>query len=333
MFSILEELPVRPRKAFTLIELLVVIAIIAILIGLILPAIQNIRERAARLRCTNNLKQLALAAHHYHSDRESLPPGLDLGTSGRPASNVFTSLLRYLDQDNAYSAWEAATFNGPSTKPLPVIKTLMCPKDTISNGTDPQTGSGMTSYGGNGGWRTFDPDQASNDGVFHSIGRGLSVYPAVSPVAFRDITDGLTQTFLFGERVHFDPNHETFVDHFEGQLPQIVSMARLGLWGNVSNKYAAADVMMSAFAPMGYMVPDVYENHKYMSPPVEMAQQYLYYLDRRLCSFASNHAPGGANFAFCDGSVRFIKGSVPFDTFKWMCIRNDGNTINFDRFD
>src|SRR5262245_23336850 len=115
------------RHSFTLIELLVVIAIIAILIGLILPAVQKAREAAARSQCSNNLKQLGLAVHNFHDVNARLPSSY-LNSPRNPPWSHFASLLPYIEQDNLYK--EADVPNGPVSSYLIVeIKTLLCSSD------------------------------------------------------------------------------------------------------------------------------------------------------------------------------------------------------------
>jgi prepilin-type N-terminal cleavage/methylation domain-containing protein/prepilin-type processing-associated H-X9-DG protein len=186
----------QTRKAFTLIELLVVIAIIAILIGLLLPAVQKVREAAARAKCQNNLKQIALACHNYESALGALPPGRN------PASpTLFTGaggwtyrLLPYIEQGPLYDNCQR-DFGGNIGTP---VSLYFCPSDprgdvTGKGGTTVGTRtSGLTWYVGVTG-ATYNPDGTV------PAGQG-GIFDPPKTVRVTDVTDGMSNTLMIGER-------------------------------------------------------------------------------------------------------------------------------------
>jgi prepilin-type N-terminal cleavage/methylation domain-containing protein/prepilin-type processing-associated H-X9-DG protein len=319
------------RRAFTLIELLVVIAIIAVLVGLLLPAVQKVREAANRISCTNNLKQIALAAHNYHDTYGRFPGGVYLNPGpfslGPRAQGytVFVALLPFIEQDNLYALWNFTTpiLNGQQSATVPnppaatVLKTLICPSDQIPENPRPAAKHppgvylwGITSYGGNGGTQSYP--NASLDGIFFAVGPGSS--PVLKSVRMADVTDGLSNTLLFGERYHLDANFDELVSPVPSSLSTDL-VAGYGWWGSPTPE-AVADVTESAFAPLNYLVPNPL-------PPGVTSQQAV---NLRICAWGSGHT-GGANFALGDGSVRFIDNSIPQTTLAWLSTRAGGEVI------
>ncbi len=179
----------RRRSAFTLVELLVVIAIIGVLVALLLPAVQAARAAGHRAQCSSNLRQLGLAAHLYHDTHNKFPPGVyQMSFSGAPrfrGLTLFVHLLPYLEQRNLAQSWDRVnpltnTAGGFKSNTATVLPTLICPADVIlENPVDSGSGRwyGLTSYGGNGGSRSYDPQFATNDGIFFVIGPGSQTAP------------------------------------------------------------------------------------------------------------------------------------------------------------
>ena len=192
------------RAAFTLIELLVVIAIIAVLVGLLLPAVQKVREAASRMSCQNNLKQLGLALHNFHSTNQKLPPGyvatgayVNGTTDTTPGWAWGACVLPYLEQNNIYSQF---VLNQPvqnSSAIQNVVKTFVCPSDL---GT--QTTFAVT----DASWSTVCLAPPSSyaaccgGGVSTTAATGNGCFYRNSGVRLTDIKDGTSNTIFIEDR-------------------------------------------------------------------------------------------------------------------------------------
>ncbi len=314
----------RPKRSrgFTLIELLVVIAIIAVLVSILLPAVQQAREAARRSSCTNNLKQLALATHNFHDIYNKLPPGylgpLDPATPIASAGNqqffsLFPYLLPYIEQGAIYDqfpleyldvdrvaqtgedlrwfALDPANFPG-KTDPWDLsqyrIPIFECPSDAkvptvvLSRGHQwPTSATGYTAstFTGtiSGGWVQAKTNYVGMHGIpGTSNGKWEGIFRCRSKTRFADITDGLSNTLMFGETHGGESSTGT-----QGMYPWMAAPSLPPGWFAGTNYY----------------------------------------------SIDSFHAGGVCNFALADGSVRSISPSISRYKFQQLCAMSDGEVV------
>jgi prepilin-type N-terminal cleavage/methylation domain-containing protein/prepilin-type processing-associated H-X9-DG protein len=305
------------KKAFTLIELLVVIAIIAILIGLLLPAVQKVREAAARMSCQNNLKQIGLALHGFHDVNNRLP------TANTPAfSSGFTSILPYLEQENigrrynlALAPTDATDADGDGHTNLSLgstkLKTFTCP--TMVPPPVLAAFPGYSSYAlsiGNQPNPFFPPGAGGNPvydngPIVRLTGGGSGVSTGQQGITLVAITDGTSNTILAGEMGYQLKDYNFASGPYAGQL-------RAGntqwVWGYASYSFGSTGVMFNTT----------------VGTPADVTA--------RLGAFRSDHS-GGANFVYSDGSVRFLaNGRVDLLTYRALGSRDGGEVISGNAF-
>ncbi len=288
------------RAGFTLIELLVVIAIIAVLIGLLLPAVQKVREAASRIQCANNLKQLGLAVHTYHDANQAIPY-----TRVDTQETWAVLLLPYLEQGNHFRLWQMGrryydpvnqdarertvklylcpTRRGPQTEPR-----LSVSGDVLQGTSDPNVPGALTDYAACAGDPSGEIDywwsERPANGAFW-YGRSGN---EIRRIKLTDIRDGTSSTFLFGEK-HI-PNFRF------GQPPD----------SSVFNGDHGA-----SFKKAGVNAP-------LAKGPQSTSGE-----------FGSYH-PGICQFAFCDGSVKAVRVSIDLTTLGYLANRHDGHVIAED---
>jgi prepilin-type N-terminal cleavage/methylation domain-containing protein/prepilin-type processing-associated H-X9-DG protein len=355
----------RRRAGFTLIELLVVIAIIAILIGLLLPAVQKVREAAARAQCSNNLKQLGLACMNYESTFKRLPPGrVTYFGSTPPAWSII--ILPYVEQANLYTLWDftkdinnSAVTTTNDTARLQQVPFFLCPSDG-SSGFQPDPGGsgqncGQMNYFGNIGTTA---DQRSTDnthtGIFNytvTVGAAVNTWNIVGGVRITDITDGSSNTAMISETkrstqgsprsTNYDPTSVYLLPSTDAGYSVLTPMT-----GPLFNETNPAALIQGNtwrcnswdYGPTNaifYKGNEYYRglaalcNYTHTVPP-----NYNGYDCGDDTTFNTAHIAarsyhtGGVNVCFGDGSVHFISNGITFATWQALGTRAAGDLVD-----
>jgi prepilin-type N-terminal cleavage/methylation domain-containing protein/prepilin-type processing-associated H-X9-DG protein len=345
----------RPRGAvrshgFTLIELLVVIAIIAILIGLLLPAVQKIRDAANRMSCSNNLKQIGLGLHNHHDALGSLPPGgMQTGRNGAPCyTNWAVEILPFIEQDALYKQYNQLALNETTQNNLvgqQRVKTYECPGDPLRGKLEkPQTGpgsglnwmhgsyravSGRSGAIGRGFWDTFEPNFWPPNDVMDQSWRGplhgtATAYNGIPAQTYVDTSNNNAPLSQMGAPETF----ATITDGLSNTLMVGEWTTRAGVvpvgYGD-DNAQATRRATFWAYTYASYNQSSISAesrilNNDYVKCVVTGGQGGPHMCKR---SFGSFHA-GGMNFLFCDGSVKFIRNTVDINLMMYMATISGG---------
>lgn len=360
------------RKAFTLVELLVVIAIIGILVALLLPAVQSVREAARRTECLNNIRQLVLATQNYEAATRKLPPGwvelfLDIRNAGEPdMDNRYgwaTMILPYIEGDTLYRRYEVrdeywnnsiptgGTLDDVDDDAHTVLSLYTCPSDPMAdiNPNWPDLNLAKMNYGANAGVLILNPDIEYDDSTTSTFGSGelndgQGGYCCNSKVRDRDITDGRSNTILFGERGGIDPFASDPMNPVERAtmpnllvrigVPNIDSIASAplgsplaGIGGDGSSQVSQGfffDAFVLANIDSGYSAGDIAPEDYRPNANTDLDADGL---NAYTLGYTSAH-PGGLNVAFADGSATYVDNFIEDDIFVFLLQRNDGNVID-----
>ncbi len=335
-------IPLPHRRAgFTLIELLVVIAIIAILIGLLLPAVQKVREAAARIKCTNNLKQFGIALHAYHDRAGAFPPGTS--TTNFPNNNGgwgfswISYILPETEQGALYqkfnlanSVWNDANNSNVANGVQPNI--FYCPSSVLPTQLPAggmSAGSSVyptTNYVAIAGATNDPSNRLSNAGGGGVISGGGVLFPN-SKINFAGIGDGTSNTIVVGEHGDYMTGTGNSKQDWRGAQPHSAFMG-FNQSGTPLNGNLGGDNRAFNTTTVRYILNDKRNaNGGNNGWSGNCGGEGVCYNMGNNIPLNSTHT-GGVMFLFGDGSVKFIRDSVPLLTIQRLATRDDGNTVN-----
>jgi len=317
------------RRAFTLIELLVVIAIIAVLVGLLLPAVQKVREASAKTKCQNNLKQLGLALHNHEGSKGAFPQGRNgfpkvVSAPARLLSFVEQeSLQNLIDPDGTLASGGQNDNAGKNRVPL-----LLCPSDPQAGVVTGSLYFGVNYVANNGTGVTFDNAGAITRYLKITDGNGAF---AQTPIRIGDITDGISNTAAFSESMLGNGTSISAIPTDAGTIRMVVLVVAGGNDTTPADCESGQGTWNSRRGEQwinGHYGNTLY-NHYYTPNQAGKWDCGNASRNKGLTAARSSHT-GGVNLLLCDGSVRFVQNTISAATWRSVATRSGGETLGSD---